>query len=77
MELDELCGNLDNALHYLRAIPPHRVSLHLEDKRPQITLVAFTSLSVTSLPGTQPALRIALKTAVEGKIIFLKTSLIK
>ncbi len=31
MELDELCGSLDNALHYLLAIPPHRVTLHLED----------------------------------------------
>ncbi len=31
MELDELCGNIDNALHYLLAIPPHRVTLHLED----------------------------------------------
>jgi hypothetical protein len=28
--LDELCGNLDNALHYLFAVPPHRVTLHLE-----------------------------------------------
>jgi hypothetical protein len=32
MELDELCGNLDNALHYLLAVPPHRVTLHLEDR---------------------------------------------
>jgi hypothetical protein len=31
MELDELCGNLDNALHYLLAVPPHHVTLHLED----------------------------------------------
>ncbi len=31
MELDELCGNLDNALHYLLAVPPHCVTLHLED----------------------------------------------
>jgi hypothetical protein len=31
MELDELCGNLDNALHYLLAISLHRVTLHLED----------------------------------------------
>jgi hypothetical protein len=26
MELDELCENLDNALHYLLAIPPHHPS---------------------------------------------------
>ncbi len=32
MKLDELCGNLDNALHYLLAIPPHRVILYLEDR---------------------------------------------
>jgi hypothetical protein len=31
MELDELFGNLDNALHYTFAIPPHPVTLHLED----------------------------------------------
>jgi hypothetical protein len=31
MELDELCENLDNALHYLLAISPHRVTHHLED----------------------------------------------
>jgi hypothetical protein len=31
MELDELCGNLDNALHYPLAIPPHHVTFHLED----------------------------------------------
>ncbi len=31
MELDELCGNLDNALHYLLAIPPHHVTHHLQD----------------------------------------------
>jgi hypothetical protein len=31
MEFDELCGNLDNALHYLLAVPPHRGTLHLED----------------------------------------------
>jgi hypothetical protein len=30
MKLDELCGNLNNALHYLLAVPPHRVTLHLE-----------------------------------------------
>jgi hypothetical protein len=34
MELDELCGNLDNALHYLLAVPPHPVTLHLEDGAP-------------------------------------------
>jgi hypothetical protein len=34
MELDELCGNLDNALHYLLAVPPHHVTLHLEDGAP-------------------------------------------
>jgi hypothetical protein len=31
MELNELCGNLDNALHYPLAVPPHRVTLHLEN----------------------------------------------
>jgi hypothetical protein len=31
MELDELCGNLDNALHYPLAVPPHCVTFHLED----------------------------------------------
>jgi hypothetical protein len=31
MDLDELCENLDNALHYLLEVPPHPVSLHLED----------------------------------------------
>ncbi len=31
MELDELCGNLDNALHCLLAVPPHCVTLHLEN----------------------------------------------
>jgi hypothetical protein len=34
MELDELCGNLDNALHYLLAIPPCSVTLHLEYRVP-------------------------------------------
>jgi hypothetical protein len=32
MELDELCGKLDNALHYFLAVPPHRVTLHLENR---------------------------------------------
>jgi hypothetical protein len=32
MELDELCGNLDNVLHYHLVIPPGRVTLHLEDR---------------------------------------------
>jgi hypothetical protein len=32
MELDALCGNLDNVLHYLLAIPLHRVTLNLEDR---------------------------------------------
>jgi hypothetical protein len=27
MELDELCGNLGNALHYLFAIHPHHITL--------------------------------------------------
>jgi hypothetical protein len=31
MELDELCGNLDNASHYFLAVPPHCVTLYLED----------------------------------------------
>jgi hypothetical protein len=31
MELDKLCGNPDNALHYLLAVPPHHVTLHLGD----------------------------------------------
>jgi hypothetical protein len=31
MELDELCGNLDNVLHYPLAVPPHCVTFHLED----------------------------------------------
>jgi hypothetical protein len=74
MELDELCGNLDNALHYPLAIPPHRVTFILRKEHPQIALVAFTSLSVTSLPRTPPALTIALKFAVEGKIIFSNKS---
>ncbi len=30
MELDELCGNLDNDLHYLLVVPPHCVTLHFE-----------------------------------------------
>ncbi len=32
MELDELCGNLDNDLHYPLAIPPCRVTLLLENR---------------------------------------------
>jgi hypothetical protein len=32
IELDELCENLDNALHYLLAIPPHHFTFHLEDR---------------------------------------------
>jgi hypothetical protein len=31
MEFDELCEILDNALHYLLAVPPCLVTLHLED----------------------------------------------
>jgi hypothetical protein len=31
MELDELCGNLDNALHYPFPVPPHCVTFHLEN----------------------------------------------
>ncbi len=27
-----LCGNLDNALHYLPVVLPHRVTLHHEDR---------------------------------------------
>ncbi len=74
MELDELCGNLDYALHYLLAVPPHRVTLYLEDRASPNHLVAFTSLSLTSLSVTPPALIIALKSAVEGKIIFSNKS---
>ncbi len=32
IELDELYGNLDNALNYLLAVPPHCLTLHLEDR---------------------------------------------
>jgi hypothetical protein len=32
MDLDKLFGNLDNAVHYPLAIPPHHVTLHLEDR---------------------------------------------
>jgi hypothetical protein len=77
MELDELCGDLDNALHYLLAVPPHITTLHLEDGVSPNHLRAFTSSSVTSLPGTPPALTIALKSAVEGKIIFLNKSIVR
>jgi hypothetical protein len=31
MELDELCGNFDYALHYPLAVPPHPVTLHPEN----------------------------------------------
>ncbi len=31
MELDELYGNLNDALHYLLVVPPHCVTLYLED----------------------------------------------
>jgi hypothetical protein len=31
MELNELCENFDNALHYPIAIPPHCVTFHLEN----------------------------------------------
>jgi hypothetical protein len=34
MELDELCGNLDNALHCLHVVPPHCVTFHLEVRAP-------------------------------------------
>jgi hypothetical protein len=44
VELDELCGNLDNALHYLLAIPPYCVlPFILWTEHPQITLAAFTT----------------------------------
>ncbi len=46
----------------------------LKTECPQITLAAFTSLSVTSLPRTPPALTIALKSAVKGKIIISNKS---
>jgi hypothetical protein len=32
MELDDLCGNLDNTLHYPLAIHPHHDTHHLEDR---------------------------------------------
>ncbi len=32
MDLHKLCENLDNALHYLLAVPPPHVTLHLEDR---------------------------------------------
>jgi hypothetical protein len=44
---------------------------------PQITLAAFTSLSVTSLPGTPLALTIALKSAVEEKPSFQTNPLLE
>jgi hypothetical protein len=65
MELDELCGNLNNALHYLLAIPPHPVTLHLEDGASPnhfsslhilecnitpMTLKTFCSSSTSNLP---------------------------
>jgi hypothetical protein len=74
MELDECCENFDNALHYPLAAPPHCVTFHLEDGHLQIILAAFKSLSVTSLPGTPPALTIALESAVEGEIAFSNKS---
>jgi hypothetical protein len=70
MELNELCGNLDNALHYLLAIPLTVLPFILRTMHPQITLATFISLSVTSLPRTPPALTIALKSTVEGKASF-------
>ena len=47
----------------------------LRTEHPQITSVAFTSSSVTSQPGTPPLLTIALKSTVEGKIIFSNKAL--
>ncbi len=31
IELNELCGNFDDASHYSLAVPPHCVTIHLED----------------------------------------------
>jgi hypothetical protein len=70
MDLDELYGNLDNALHYLLPFLLTVLPFILTMEQTQINVAAFTSSSVTSLPGTLPALLIALKSAGEGKYLF-------
>jgi hypothetical protein len=66
MELDKLCGNLDNALHYLLAVPPHHVALHLEDGASPNHFGGLHILECNITTRTPPALTIALKLAVEG-----------
>jgi hypothetical protein len=73
MELDELCGNLDNALHYPLAIPPHCVTLHLENGASPnhfgILYILKCNITTRDTTGTDDC-----QSAVEGKIIFSKKS---
>jgi hypothetical protein len=47
MELNELCRNFDNALHYPIAIPPHCVTFHLEDGASPIPFCGLYILECT------------------------------
>jgi hypothetical protein len=77
MKLDELCGNLVNALYYLLAVPPHRVTLHLEDKASPNHFGGLYILECNITTQDTTCTDIALKSAVEGKIIFLNKSLVQ
>ncbi len=66
LELNELLGNLDDALRHALAISSHRVPFHFSTDWPQITSAALTLSGVTLYPEIPPALTIALKSAVEG-----------
>jgi hypothetical protein len=67
IELDGLCGNLDNALHYLLAFPPHRVTLHEDQASPNHFECNITTRDTTCTD-------ICPDSAVEGKIIFSNKS---
>jgi hypothetical protein len=74
IELDEICGNFDNALHYPLGVPPHCVTFHLEDGASPNHFGGLYILKCNITTRDTPALPIALKSTVVGEIIFLDKS---
>ncbi len=74
-KLDELLGDLDHTLNKALFVFLTLFPFILILEQSQISLVVLTSSDVTPQPGILPALTIALKSVVEGAIIFLKRSL--
>ncbi len=75
LELDQLLRVFDNTLRQALAVPSNCIPFHLKDR---LTPNQFRGLDIINShvqPRTPPALTIALKSEVEGKINFSYSSL--